>query len=100
TPNVAETSSASPLASHARATRLRRSIEYGAIATSAVRSTMAAVLRTSQKRANDPDRLARFKREAQLLASLNHPNIAHIYGVGERVLVMELDTGHCGWGRG
>src|SRR5262245_40382522 len=30
--------------------------------------------------ASDPDRLARFKREAQVLASLNHPNIGHIYG--------------------
>src|SRR5438105_1454174 len=30
--------------------------------------------------ANDPDRLARFEREAQVLASLNHANIAHIYG--------------------
>ena len=30
--------------------------------------------------ARDPDRLARFKREAQVLASLNHPNIAAIYG--------------------
>ena len=29
----------------------------------------------------DPDRLARFKREAQVLASLNHPNIAAIYAV-------------------
>ena len=32
--------------------------------------------------ANDPDRLARFSREAQVLASLNHPNIAHIHGSG------------------
>ena len=31
--------------------------------------------------AADPDRLARFEREAQTLAALNHPNIAHIHGV-------------------
>jgi serine/threonine-protein kinase len=31
--------------------------------------------------ATDPDRLARFKREAQVLASLNHPNVAQIYGL-------------------
>src|SRR3954469_10002832 len=47
--------------------------------------------------ANDPDRLARFSREAQLLASLNHPNIAHIHGLeeseGTRALVMELVDG-------
>ena len=45
----------------------------------------------------DPDRLARFAREAQTLALLNHPNIAQIYGLEEsaagRVLVMELVEG-------
>src|SRR6478609_2561669 len=43
--------------------------------------------------ANDPDRLARFTREAQVLASLNHPNIAAIYGVEDRAIVMELVEG-------
>src|SRR5437870_5574717 len=43
--------------------------------------------------AQDPDRMARFTREAQVLASLNHPNIAAIYGVEERALVMELVEG-------
>ena len=37
--------------------------------------------------------MARFTREAQVLASLNHPNIAQIYGVEERALVMELVQG-------
>src|SRR6266540_7041161 len=47
--------------------------------------------------ASDPDRLARFTREAQTLASLNHPNVAHIHGLeesgGVRALVMELVEG-------
>src|SRR5687768_13740478 len=43
--------------------------------------------------AQDPDRMARFAREAQVLASLNHPNIAAIYGVEERGLVLELVEG-------
>ncbi len=47
--------------------------------------------------ASDPDRLARFQREAELLASLNHPHIAHIYGLedaeGVKALVMELVDG-------
>jgi serine/threonine-protein kinase len=47
--------------------------------------------------AADPDRLARFKREAQLLASLNHPNIAAIHGFedsgGTHALVLELVEG-------
>ncbi|MBA3231277.1 MAG: serine/threonine-protein kinase [Acidobacteria bacterium] len=47
--------------------------------------------------AADPDRLARFTREAQTLAALNHPNIAHIHGFensgGVRSLIMELVEG-------
>jgi Tol biopolymer transport system component/predicted Ser/Thr protein kinase len=43
--------------------------------------------------AQDADRMARFKHEAQVLALLNHPNIAAIYGVEERALVMELVEG-------
>jgi len=47
--------------------------------------------------AHDPDRLARFEREAKTLASLNHPNIAQIYGLqksgGMTALVMELVEG-------
>ena len=43
--------------------------------------------------ANDLDRLARFSREAQVLASLNHPNIASIYGIEGNAIVMELVEG-------
>ena len=47
--------------------------------------------------AADPDRLARFQREAQVLASLNHPNIAAIHGLedseGTKALVLELVEG-------
>jgi len=47
--------------------------------------------------AADPERIARFDREAKVLATLNHPHIAHIYGVedsdGVRALVMELVEG-------
>src|SRR6516165_9452794 len=43
---------------------------------------------------NDPERVARFRREAQVLASLNHPHIAQIYGIdeanGTQFLVLEL----------
>jgi serine/threonine protein kinase len=47
--------------------------------------------------ARDPERLARFEREARLLASLNHPNIAAIHGLeeaeGKCFLVLELVEG-------
>src|SRR5713226_5301874 len=47
--------------------------------------------------AHDPDRLSRFQREAKMLAALNHPNIAAIYGLeqsgGTSYLVMELVPG-------
>src|SRR6476620_1914810 len=50
-----------------------------------------------ERLARDPERLARFHREAQLLAALNHPNIAHVYGfesAGDlHALVMELIDG-------
>src|SRR5262245_33164216 len=46
---------------------------------------------------HDPERVARFKREAQVLAALNHPNIAGIYGLGEdagrHFLALELVEG-------
>ena len=48
--------------------------------------------------AHDAERLARFQREAQVLASLSHPNIATLYGLevsdGKRFIVMELVEGH------
>jgi eukaryotic-like serine/threonine-protein kinase len=48
--------------------------------------------------ANDPQRLARFRREAQLLAALNHPNIAHVHGLEDAsssgvAIVMEFVEG-------
>src|SRR3954467_5766408 len=50
-----------------------------------------------QALAADPDRLARFQREAEVLAALNHPHIAAIYGLedadGVKALVMELVDG-------
>jgi serine/threonine protein kinase len=50
-----------------------------------------------QSLARDPERIARFEREAKVLAALNHPNIAQIYGLAEadglRALVMELVPG-------
>src|ERR1051325_3351142 len=43
--------------------------------------------------ANDPARLAGVAREAQVLASLNHPNIAAVYGIEDHAIVMELVEG-------
>jgi len=66
----------------ARDTRLHRDV--------AIKVLLPAV-------ANDADRLARFRREAQALASLNHPNIAHIHGLeeanGVTALILELVDG-------
>src|SRR6266545_1351612 len=46
---------------------------------------------------HDPERLARFRREAHVLASLNHPHIGAIYGLdevnGQQLLVLELVDG-------
>jgi len=56
-----------------------------------------AIKTLPQEFSRDPERLARFEREAQVLASLNHPNIAAIYGLeesdGHRFLVLELVPG-------
>ena len=64
----------------ARDTRLRRDV---------------AVKVLPESFAADPERLARFQREAQVLASLNHPNVAAIYGVEENpvALILELVDG-------
>src|SRR5215471_15683459 len=68
---------------------------YHATDTKLGRSVAIKMLRESF--ASDADRLSRLKREAQLLASLNHPNVAHIYGLeesqGTRCIVMELVEG-------
>jgi hypothetical protein len=68
---------------------------YRARDTTLHRDVAIKVLRPTD--ANDPDHLARFSREAQLLASLNHPNIAHIHGLAEAndvcAFVMELVEG-------
>src|SRR5215510_13331900 len=56
-----------------------------------------AIKRLPAAFASDPDYLSRFRREALVLASLNHPNIAHVYGLEEsgetRCIVMELVEG-------
>jgi hypothetical protein len=64
---------------------------YRAIDTKLNREVAIKVL--PEASANAPDYLARFTREAQVLASLKHPNIAIIHGVEEQALVMELVRG-------
>src|SRR5580658_1022875 len=64
---------------------------YRALDTKLKREVALKVLPDSFAR--DPERMARFQREAEVLASLNNPNIAQIYGVEERALVMELVEG-------
>src|SRR3954454_9201882 len=66
-------------------------------ATDTVLKRQVALKVLSPDVANDPERVARFQREAEVLASLNHPNIAHLYGLertgGTLALVMELVEG-------
>jgi serine/threonine protein kinase len=68
---------------------------YRATDTRLKRQVAIKILSTSL--AADPERLARFQREAEVLAALNHPNIAAIYGLegagGAQALVMELVEG-------
>ena len=68
---------------------------YRATDTTLKREVAIKVLPTEV--AADADRLARFQREAEVLASLNHPNIAHLYGIESgasvKALVMELVEG-------
>src|SRR3989441_13376741 len=68
---------------------------YRATDTKLKRQVAIKILPTSL--AADHDRLARFQREAEVLASLNHPHIAAIYGLedadGVKALVMELVEG-------
>ena len=68
---------------------------YRATDTNLARQVAVKVLPASV--AADPDRLARFDREAKTLAALNHPHIAAIYGLeragGTTALVMELVEG-------
>src|SRR3984957_7771329 len=64
---------------------------YRALDTKLKREVALKVLPDSFAR--DPERMARFQREAEVLAALNHPNIAQIYGLEDRALVMELVEG-------
>src|SRR5215471_10267055 len=63
---------------------------YRAIDTKLEREVAIKVLPAAL--ASDPDRLARFEREAKVLAQLNHPGIAAIHGVEDRALVMDAGS--------
>ena len=93
--------------SHTKSMTAPSSIAHYKITTKLGEGAMGAVYRATDTKlgrdvaikvlpdsfANDHDRLARFTREAQVLASLNHPNIAAIYGVEDRALILELVEG-------
>ena len=64
---------------------------YRAVDTKLEREVAVKVLPAAL--AADPERLARFEREAKVLAQLNHPGIASIHGVEDRALIMELIPG-------
>ena len=82
---------ARPLSDHQLDRRGRKGEVYRARDTRPNRDV--AVKTLPELFAADPDRVARFEREAQTLAALNHPNIANVYGVEDRALVMELVEG-------
>ena len=62
----------------------------------ATSAATVALKNLPQSFASDADRMARFEREATVLAALNHTNIAQIYGVEHRALVTELVEGEIG----
>ena len=65
---------------------------YRALDTKLHREVAVKVLPASL--ANDAQYMARFEREAQTLAALNHPNVATVYGIEQGAIVMELVEGH------
>ena len=80
---------------HYRITAKRGEGGMGAVyrATDTKLGREVAIKVLSDEFAADRDRMGRFTREAKVLASLNHPNIAAIYGVEDRALIMELVDG-------
>ena len=68
-----------------------------ALAADDIATAQGVISSQAEAFARDAERMARFEREAKVLASLNHPNVASIYGFeesdGVRALVMELIEG-------